>query len=207
MLDEGVPPSDRELRDILIPVVEARDEEELMGRDRESLSPVWRELERYFAEKEEKRTAAVATAAADAAASELSPVVLQVRQLLLGKRVLMIGGLRRPHHQRALEQAFGLDELSWPDTRAHQSIADFEADVRHERTALVLLAIRWSSHSFGDVERLCDRWGKPFVRLPGGYNPEQVAVQILQQASGKLAANGSAAAATVDVVGALPNGK
>jgi hypothetical protein len=38
------------------------------------------------------------------------------------------------------------------------------------------------------VERLCDRWGKPFVRLPAGYNPEQVAVQILQQASGKLAA-------------------
>jgi hypothetical protein len=122
----------------------------------------------------------------------------------------MIGGLRRPHHQRALEQAFGLDELSWPDTRAHQSIGDFEADVRHERTALVLLAIRWSSHSFGEVERLCDRWGKPFVRLPGGYNPEQVAVQILQQASGKLAAHGTITAPAIEaaaVVGAIANGK
>ena len=183
LLAEGVPASDRELREILAPVVEARDQEELIGKDRQSLAPVWRELERYFAEKEERASAAAATDAA----TELSPVVLQVRRLLEGKRVLMIGGLRRPNHQRALEQAFGLDELIWPDTKAHQSIADFDADVRHERTTLVLLAIRWSSHSFGDVERLCDDCGKPFVRLPAGYNPEQVAAQILQQASGKLA--------------------
>jgi hypothetical protein len=190
LLDEGVPPSDREMREILIPVVEAREEEELLARERESLAAVWRELERHFAEKEEKRAATVAASGAGGgpAAAELSPVVLQVRRLLEGKRVLMIGGLRRPNHQRAMEDAFGLLELIWPDTRAHQSVDDFDADVRHERTALVLLAIRWSSHSFGDVERLCDRWGKPFVRLPGGYNPEQVASQILQQASGKLAA-------------------
>ena len=204
LLEEGVPPSDRELREILVPVVEARDEEEL--RERESLAAVWRELERHFAEKEESRAAKTA---AGAAAAELSPVVLQVRRLLEGKRVLLIGGLRRPNHQRALEQAFGLAELIWPATRPHQSIDDFEADVRHERTALVLLAIRWSSHSFGDVERLCDRWGKPFVRLPGGYNPEQVAAQIIQQASGKLAALAATTAVAVEtsVVGAVPNGK
>jgi hypothetical protein len=202
LLAEGVPPTDRELRDVLIPVVDARDEEELIGRDRPSLAVVWRELERYFAEKEERRCVAGSLPAND----ELSPVVRQVRRLLEGKRVLMIGGIRRPNHQRALEQAFGLDELMWPDTRAHQSLDDFESDVRHERTALVLLAIRWSSHSFGDVERLCDRWGKPFVRLPAGYNPEQVAVQILQQASGKLAAAGAAAAAAADAPVGAPAG-
>jgi hypothetical protein len=187
LLAEGVPASDRELREILAPVVTARDEEELIGKDRASLAPLWREMEKHFAEKEER---AVSSAVSDAAA-ELSPVVLQVRRLLEGKRVLMIGGLRRANHQGALEQVFGLEALIWPDTRAHQSIEDFEADVRHERTALVLLAIRWSSHSFGDVERLCDRWGKPFVRLPAGYNPEQVAAQIIQQASGKLANSSS----------------
>jgi hypothetical protein len=50
----------------------------------------------------------------------------------------------------------------------------------------VLLAIRWSSHSFGDVKRSCDRHGKPMVRLPGGYSPNQVAAQILAQCSGRL---------------------
>jgi hypothetical protein len=33
---------------------------------------------------------------------------------------------------------------------------------------------------------MCDRYGKPFVRLPGGYNPDQVARQILEQVSGRL---------------------
>ncbi len=50
----------------------------------------------------------------------------------------------------------------------------------------MLLAIRWSSHSFGDVKRFCDRYGKPMVRLPGGYSPNQVAAQVLMQVSGQL---------------------
>jgi hypothetical protein len=51
---------------------------------------------------------------------------------------------------------------------------------------LVLLAIRWSSHAFGDVKQFCDRHGKPLVRLPGGYSPNQVAAQILAQGSEQL---------------------
>jgi hypothetical protein len=52
--------------------------------------------------------------------------------------------------------------------------------------ALVLLAVRWSSHSFGEVRQSCDRHGKPLVRLPGGYNPNQVAAQILSQCGERL---------------------
>jgi hypothetical protein len=48
------------------------------------------------------------------------------------------------------------------------------------------LAIRWSSHSFGEVKAMCGRHGKPFVRLPAGYNPDQVAQQILAQCSEAL---------------------
>ena len=50
-----------------------------------------------------------------------------------------------------------------------------------------LLAIRWSSHGFGEVKDFCDRYGKPLVRLPGGYNPNQVAHQILTQIGDRLA--------------------
>ena len=45
----------------------------------------------------------------------------------------------------------------------------------------VLLAIRWSSHSYGDVRAICEKYGKEFFRLPAGYNPNQVAHQLLQQ--------------------------
>ena len=36
------------------------------------------------------------------------------------------------------------------------------------------------------MKQFCDRYGKPLVRLPGGYNPNQIAAQILAQCSGHL---------------------
>ena len=74
----------------------------------------------------------------------------------------------------------------WIETKEHQSITAFEPAIAEPELALVLLAIRWSSHAFGDVKQYCDRHGKPLVRLPGGYSPNQVAVQILAQCSEKL---------------------
>lgn len=58
--------------------------------------------------------------------------------------------------------------------------------------AAVLLAIRWSSHSYGDVKEYCDKYGKPLVYLTGGYNPNQVAHQILAQVGDRLRALGRA---------------
>src|SRR5205823_11315848 len=100
--------------------------------------------------------------------------------------VILIGGDRRPAAQDALQTALGLKELFWIETREHQSIEGFESYVARPEVALVLLAIRWSSHSFGEVKRFCDRYGKPLVRLPGGYNPNAVARQILAQCSERL---------------------
>ena len=99
---------------------------------------------------------------------------------------MLIGGLRRPEAQGSLRAALGLKELIWIGTREHQSIRGFEAAVARPEVAVVLLAIRWSSHAFGDVKQYCDRHGKPLVRLPGGYSPNQVAAQILAQCSGQL---------------------
>jgi hypothetical protein len=115
-----------------------------------------------------------------------SPEVRRVAEMLRGRTVVLIGGEARPHAKRALEQCFELDELDWISTQSHQSVTAFEPAVARPETAVVLLAIRWSSHSFGEVKSMCDRYRKPFVRLPGGYNPDQVARQILEQVSGRL---------------------
>jgi hypothetical protein len=98
----------------------------------------------------------------------------------------MIGGSCRRDAQEVLKAALGLKELTWVETREHQSIGSFEPAVARRDVALVLLAIRWSSHAFGEVKQFCDRYGKPLVRLPGGYNPNQVAAQILAQCSEQL---------------------
>ena len=87
-----------------------------------------------------------------------------------------------------MKDAFQLQELFWIETREHESISGFEPYIARPDVAVVNLAIRWSSHSHGDAQLFCERYGKPLVRLPAGYNPNQVAAQILKQCSERLAA-------------------
>ena len=83
-------------------------------------------------------------------------------------------------------KSFRLADLDWIQTPEHESYTVFEPSVRRPETAVVLLAIRWTSHSYTEVQKYCSYWNKPLVRLPGGYNPNQVAYQILNQAGDRL---------------------
>jgi hypothetical protein len=112
--------------------------------------------------------------------------VTDAARLLGGRIAVLIGGSRRRDAQEALETALGLKELIWIETKEHQAVGTFESQIARPDVALVLLAIRWSSHAFGEVKAICERHGRPFVRLPGGYNPNQVAAQVLAQCSEQL---------------------
>ena len=171
----GVPPSDTELRELMLPLLDDIPPDAEAGP---GVQQVLREIDRYLsttdrepAPPRERRT---------------GEEVRRVADLLRGKRVILIGGANRPHAKAALERDFELEELVWVITAAHESVSNFEPLVARPDTALVILAIRWSSHSFGEVQRICEAYGKPFVRLPAGYNPQQVARQILAQCSGRL---------------------
>lgn len=175
LVTDGLPPSNRELRELLLPVLE----------DVPELDPAppgfvlaLREADRYLAERP--------GAEAEAAPSQPSREVQEVAGLLRGKCMVLIGGECRPHSQAALENAFDLEELVWVEAREHESLDKFEPSVARPDVAVVVLAIRWSSHSYGDVKIFCERYGKPLVRLPAGYNPNQVAANILSQCSGRL---------------------
>lgn len=177
----GVPPSNRDLRDLLLPIVDDMPElERLPGM--EELPPgmtlALREIDRYLANRPGEE---------NEACHQPSPEVRQAARLLKGKAMVLIGGERRHHAEQALKEAFGLSELIWIATREHESVATFEPYVARNDLAVVVLAIRWSSHSYGDVKQFCDQYGKPLVRLPAGYNPNQVAVHILSQCSDRLA--------------------
>src|SRR5206468_7485107 len=95
-----------------------------------------------------------------------SEEVRRARDLLGGRSLVLIGGERRPPAAEALEDALGLRELIWIETREHQTHAVFEPYVARDDVAVVVLAIRWSSHGFGEVKAFCDKYGKPLVRLP-----------------------------------------
>jgi hypothetical protein len=176
LISEGTPPTDPEVRAVLQPVVDEMPELEIGP----GLRAVIEEIDRHLAaagngevDNEPRRRAE-------------SPEVARVRQWLAGKQIVLIGGIPRPRAQAALEKAFALDGLVWLAGLHHRSFFDFEPAIARPETAVVILAIRWSSHSFGEVRGLCERYGKPLVRLPAGYNPDQVALQIAQQVSDVL---------------------
>ena len=176
LLGQGLPPSNRELREALLPMVDAIPADENLPA---GFQLVMREIDLYLAQVSSGAT----TASAEAPESE---DVRHCRQLLAGRKVILIGGVRRPRSHEALREALGVDDVIWIETREHQSIDGFEPYVARADVAVVLLAIRWASHSFGDVREFCERYQKPLVRLPGGYNANQVAAQILQQCSDRL---------------------
>jgi hypothetical protein len=173
---DGLPPSNRELRDLLLPAID-----DLPDRDDlpQGFRLVLREIDRYLATR---------TPPPKAAPGYTPPAeVKEAVRLLEGRSVVLIGGLRRQEAQASLKKALGLKDLVWIETKEHQSIESFEPVIAREDVALVLLAIRWSSHAFGDVRQYCVQHDKPLVRLPGGYGAHQVAVQVLAQASESLA--------------------
>ena len=108
---------------------------------------------------------------------------------MAGKSLVLIGAEGRREATEAIERAFGLSRVEWVATSEHESYRGFEPSIARSDVAAVLLLIRWSSHSFSEVKVICDRHGKPLVRLPGGYNPNQIAAAILSQASDRLSRN------------------
>ena len=114
--------------------------------------------------------------------------VRRALELLRGHTVVLIGGDRRPQAAEALTEAFALKELIWVEGR-DQTYADFEPHVARSDVSVVILAIRWSRHGFGEVKEFCDKYGKLLVRLPGGYNPNQLAFHIISQVGERLGKN------------------
>jgi hypothetical protein len=174
LVSGGVPPSQVELREALLPLVDLLPETLEPSRE---FSLVLKEIDRFLASR---------TVEPETNGKEPSEEVRRASRILASRRVVIIGGERRPHAEKAIEKAFGLSRLDWIATREHESLDGFEAVIARPDVALVLLAIRWTSHSFGEVKAFCDRHGKPLVRLPAGYNPNQIAAQILDQCSERL---------------------
>lgn len=116
-----------------------------------------------------------------------SPDVLRVRDALRGTRVVMVGGERRDETARDIERAFELKELEWVALGEHASSAPAEAPIAHASTSLVLLLIKLTGHHHADdVRRFSQKHKRTLVRMPAGYNPEQIAAQAIAQASGHL---------------------
>jgi hypothetical protein len=175
LVNDGLPASNRELRDLVLPIADEIPETIELSKN---LQLVLRELEQYLTSRAVKHETE--------SASTQTEDVRRTAEMLQGRSVVLIGGLKRPLATEALVEAFGLRELIWVEGR-DQTYQDFEPDVARPEVAAVLLAIRWSRHGFGEVKAFCDKYDKPLVRLPGGYSPNLVAHHILSQIGERLA--------------------
>jgi hypothetical protein len=172
LVGQGTPASNVDLRDMLIPIVDDLPDTADLP---DGFQRVLREVDRHLATQNPP---------APHFLREVSEEVRRAASLYKGKTMVLIGGDRRPNAYEALKSAFSLKELIWISTREHESTDIFVPYISRPDVDVVLLAIRWTSHSYGDVKGLCDKFGKEFFRLPAGYNPNQVAHQILQQRGG-----------------------
>ncbi len=176
---EGLPPSHAELRDHLLAVWDhlPSDLPVPAGAGR-----VLTACERFL----EDRPAAPVSAAPEPPTAEVAAVAGAIR----GRELMLIGGQARPNHIAAMCDAFGLANVRWLSTPEHTSYTVFEPDIARPEVAVVVLVVRWMSHDYDRVSGYCVRYGKPLVRLTAGYNPNQLAHQIVAQVGRKLGLSG-----------------
>lgn len=113
--------------------------------------------------------------------------VLAARSLLRGRRMVIVGGERYAEAARRLTQAFELSEAEWVVLSEHGSGQPLRAPIQRADTAVVVVIIKLTGHLHAEEARqYAAAAGKPCVMLSGGYNPERVAAEILEQASDRL---------------------
>lgn len=175
LIVDGVPPSNLRLRELLLPHLDVIPQ---IANPPRGFELVLRETRRFQESLVEDPPEEDAT--------EFIPIIEAAAEMLQGQAVLLIGGETRPDVKAAIEQKLRLTELLWMPIKHGQHVSIFEQYVARPDVIVVLLAIRWSSHSCTDVRHICRKYNKPLVRLPGGYSPNQVATQIINQCSWRL---------------------
>ena len=177
LVTNGMPPSNKSLRTLLTPRL-------ALLPPTLSFSPqaqlVLRTVSEYHAAHSSLTTEQQEVEAV------VDPSLSAVAALLRDRTVVFIGGDRRPYIADAIEEAFGLNELVWCSTQEGQGYLAMHPYIARPEVCLVLLAIRWASHNLSEVSIFCERYNKPLVRLPAGYNVSQIAHQVLQQAGERL---------------------
>lgn len=108
-------------------------------------------------------------------------------ELLAGRTVALFARRERGPSKAALEQEFRLSALHWVELGEEDTVeALLEQEIVRPEVNLVLIAMRLPGPLYELFKDLCIRHKKPFVRLPNGYGPGQVAQQVLRQIGRRL---------------------
>jgi hypothetical protein len=165
-----LPPSNTELRAILMAHLDS-----LPHCDEDApqaVQVVYRELDNYLEAVSEDELAITDR--------EWTDDVRTVASLIEGRSVVLVGGTRNRNAETTIIEAFRLGSATWIESDKADSYKDFSASIAPDDVCLVLHLTRFSRH-ICKIQKLCERLGKPYVRVTGGYNPNNVARNVLQQ--------------------------
>lgn len=113
--------------------------------------------------------------------------VAEARALVEGRVLVMVGGEPRNDAIERLKKAFGLLRVDWVHLTEHGSSEGLRGPISRAESAAVLVLIKLTGHLHAEeAQRYARAAGKPWVYLTAGYNPEQVAEALLQQAGERL---------------------
>ncbi|MBL8745514.1 MAG: hypothetical protein JNK58_04065 [Phycisphaerae bacterium] len=113
--------------------------------------------------------------------------VQEARGLVEGRSLVMVGGEPRNEAIERLKRAFGLSRVEWVHLSEHGSSEGLRGPISRPETAAVLVLIKLTGHLHAEeAQRYARSAGKPWIYLTAGYNPEQVAEALLQQAGERL---------------------
>ena len=177
VISEKTPPSNVELRDLLLPHLDRIPAD---VEPNEAFLAVQRAIDEYLHSIEGRDVEVTGPQ------GMANPEVEELKNILEGRKVILIGGVPDPHGKARLEHAFGLEELVWIEARHEESIAPIALEVRDPGVVLVLVVVRWMSHAHGDVKKQCVEVGKPFVMLQGTTHPNRVAHDVMAQCGDML---------------------
>jgi len=114
--------------------------------------------------------------------------VAEVRPLLEGGRIIIVGGEPRQDAIERMENAFGAT-IEWVELSEHGSGERMKHPINRPDTRVVLLLIKLIGHHHADDARNYARSaGVPWVNIEAGYNPNMVAEQVMEQAEKRLRA-------------------
>lgn len=180
---EGVAPTDRRWANLLpisaLEVLASRDDLPSALRSAVLAIQSRREANEQVAERSTQETR-----------KSYSAQVAQVRLLLEGKSLVMIGGEPYPEAMGRIAEAFGLEEVLWPEITEHGTSEPMRGPIFRPGVAMVCVLVKLAGHLHAANAREFARSAdKPCLMLTGGYNPEQIAQAALDQASQRLANN------------------
>lgn len=177
-LEAGFPDSDRALVELVRPIGELLEDAELPA----ALGRVIEAAARHSPASGRR------TGSSDRdTGTEAQPAVLeQAVALLRGRRATVFGESVDETAKASLAEHLELRDVRWVVLPAQDVEPVLETEIANPDTDIVLIATRLPVDAYVTFKELCQHHEKPFVRLPSGYEPREVAHQVLRQIGRRL---------------------